>query len=90
MGRKQGQPGAGFQAVHATTSLTDIVDYYRNTLTKLNFKSSVETISRYKIIYAFENSYRDLTTVFTQQDDSVVADLSRIVYDGMKLSGRLK
>lgn len=90
LGLKQGQPEAGFRAVHTDTSLTEIVDYYWNTLTDLGFQSSVKTMSRYKIAYAFENGNRDLTAVFTEQGDSVVADLSWTLYDGMKLSGRVK
>lgn len=92
VGLKQRQPEPGFQAVHADTGLTEIVDYYRNTLTltELGFGSLVETISRYGVVYAFEKGDHAMTAVFTQQDDSVAADLSWIVYDGMKLSGHLK
>lgn len=80
----------GFQAVHADTSLTEIVDYYWNTLTELGFESSVKTMSRHEIVYAFENGDRAVTAVFSQQGDRVVADLSWALYDGVKLSGRVK
>lgn len=90
VGLKQGQTKAGFRTVHANTSLTEILDYYWNTLTELSFESSVETMSRFDMVYAFENGNRAVTAVFSQQGNSIVADLSWALYDGMKLSGRVK
>lgn len=76
LGLKQGQPDTGFRAVHADTSLTEIVNYYWSRLAELGFESSVAITDRYRVVYAFGNGERELTAVFTQQGDAVVADLS--------------
>ncbi len=76
VGLKQGQPNTGFRAVHTDTSLTKIVTYYWSRLAELGFESSVATSDRYRVVYAFRNGDRELTAVFTQQSDAVVADLS--------------
>lgn len=76
VGLKQGQPDTGFRAVHTDTSLTEIVTYYWSRLAELGFESSVATSDRYRVVYAFRNGDRELTAIFTQQSDAVVADLS--------------
>ncbi|CAA9551950.1 MAG: hypothetical protein AVDCRST_MAG86-1503 [uncultured Truepera sp.] len=76
VGLKQGQPDTGFRAVHADTSLTEIVNYYWSRLAELGFESSVATTDRYRVVYAFRNGERELTAIFTQQSAAVVADLS--------------
>lgn len=76
VGLAQRQESAGFRAVHSSTSLTEIVNYYWGTLTKLGFEGLVSTATRDMVTYTFANGDRDLTAVFTRQGSSVVADLS--------------
>jgi hypothetical protein len=76
VGLEQGQSGAGFRAVHPSSSLTEIVNYYWQELAGLGFEGVVTAASRDVTTYAFADGDRDLRAVFTRQGSSVVAELS--------------
>lgn len=75
-GLERGQGGAGLQAVHPGTSLTEIVNYYWRALAGLGFEGSVTTSTRDVVTYTFANGDHELTAVFTRRGSSVMADLS--------------
>ena len=75
---KEGQQPAGFRAVHADTTLSEVASYYWNALSRLGFTTSVDSGSRRVTSYRFENGGSRLLAVFTQDEGNVVADLSWI------------
>ena len=75
---KEGQQPDGFQALHADTTLSEVVSYYWDALSELGFSSSMDAGSRRVTSYRFENGYSRLVAVFTQNGGNVVADLSWI------------
>lgn len=72
----EGPHGLDLRALHADTSLTEIVDYYWRALTGLGFTGSVKASTRGKVTYAFVDGERHLEAVFTWQGGDVTADLS--------------
>lgn len=75
---KDGQQPAGFKALHADTTLSEVVDYYWTTLSELGFTNAMDAASRRVVSYRFENGDSRLLAVFTQNEGDVVADLSWI------------
>lgn len=75
---KEGQRPAGFEALHANTTLSEVVSYYWGALSGLGFTSSIEAGSRRVTSYRFEKGDSRLLAVFTQDEGNVVADLSWI------------
>lgn len=75
---KDGRQPAGFRALHADTTLSEVVSYYWEALSELGFTSSVDAGSRSVTSYRFENGDSRLLAVFTQDGGNVVADLSWI------------
>lgn len=73
---KNGQLEAGFDALHADTSLTEVIDYYWNALSALGFTGSVAGVSRQVTSYSFKNGDSRLEAVFTQRGSDILADLS--------------
>ncbi len=73
---KNDQLPAGFKAVHANTTLSEVVSYYWDALSELGFTGSVDAESRRVVSYSFSNGNSRLLAVFTQRDGSVAADLS--------------
>ncbi len=75
---KSGQQPAGFRALHADTTLSEVTSYYWDALSELGFTSSMNAGSRRVTSYRFENGDSRLLAVFTQDQGNVVADLSWI------------
>lgn len=75
---KDGQQPAGFRALHADTTLSEVTSYYWDALSELGFTSSMEAGSRRITSYRFENGDSRLLAVFTQNEGNIVADLSWI------------
>jgi len=75
---KDGQQPAGFRALHADTTLSEVTSYYWDALSELGFSSSMDAGSRRVTSYRFENDDSRLLAVFTQNGGNVVADLSWI------------
>jgi len=73
---KSGQQPTGFRALHADTTLSEVVSYYWDALSELGFTSSMDAGSRRVARYRFENGDSRLLAVFTQDGGNVVADLS--------------
>lgn len=69
---------AGFEAVHINTTLSEVVSYYWNTLSKLGFTLSVKAASGDSVSYSFANGASRLAATFTEDNGSVLADLSWI------------
>jgi len=72
----EGPHGSELRALHADTSLTEIVAYYWRALTGLGFTGSVEATTRGEVTYAFVDGEHHLEAVFTRQGGDVTADLS--------------
>lgn len=73
---EDGQLSSGFDALHTSTSLSEVVSYYWETLSDLGFSGSVEALSREAVSYSFRNGAERLRATFTQQTNGVSADLS--------------
>lgn len=73
---EQGRLSSGFEALHADTSLSEVVSYYWKTLSDLGFSGSVEALSGETVSYSFRNGAERLRATFTQQTEGASADLS--------------
>jgi hypothetical protein len=73
---EKGQLSSGFEALHADSSLSEVVSYYWETLSDLGFSGSVEALSGEAVNYSFSNGAERLRATFTQQTEGVSADLS--------------
>ena len=73
---KEGQLSTGFEALHADTTLSEVVSYYWDTLSELGFTGSVQEESRRVVTYSFSNGNDVLEAVFTQDEGEVLADFS--------------
>jgi hypothetical protein len=73
---KEGQLNTGFEALHADTTLSEVVAYYWETLSDLGFRGSVEALSGEAVRYSFSNGGTHLEAVFTQHSSDISADFS--------------
>jgi len=67
---------AGFGSVHPYASLTEVVSYYWDALTRLGFEGRAEAVSAETTVYTFENGGAQVKVVFAQQEDAVTASVS--------------
>jgi len=73
---KEGQLNTGFEALHADTTLSEVVSYYWDALSELGFTGAVQEGSRRVVTYSFGNGNNVLEAVFTQDEGEVLVDVS--------------
>lgn len=74
--------GSSFEALHARTSLSEVVGYYWGALNELGFDGPVEALSEEAVNYSFSNGAQRLDATFTQHPEGVSANL---VWSGTEL-----
>lgn len=68
--------GTWFSSVHLGSSLSEVSDYYQNTLTQLGFEGTTESVSETLMVWTFEKGGRQLSAVFNRGGNGVVANIS--------------
>ncbi len=72
----KGEHDAGFRTVHTYTSLSEVVSYYWNALTRLGFEGTAESVAGATAIYTFEKDELQVRVVFSQEADNITVKLS--------------
>ncbi len=67
--------GSGFSTVYAYTSLSEVVDHYWDVLTRLGFEGTA-SVTEADASYTFRSGELWVKVVFSQQADTITADLS--------------
>ena len=70
------QSGTWFASVHPQTSLTAVADYYWGALTRLGFERTSESVTEKVVMWTLQKGGRQVSVVFNQQGEGVVANIS--------------
>jgi len=66
-----GTSGVGFEALHAYTNLSEIIDYYWNTFVGFGYIATMDSFSPESMVYTFDNGVSRYEAVFTAQGDDI-------------------
>lgn len=73
------ESGLGFAALHGDTHLTEIVDYYWNTLIGFGYTGTTEALTSESVTYFFDDGERRYRAVLAAVGDDVTVSFTPVV-----------
>lgn len=66
----------GFEALHTSTSLSAVIDYYWYTFTNMGYTATMDSFNRDSSSYSFDKGVGQLKVVFTTLEDDVAVSVT--------------